>query len=64
MIFHGRNELRIPFEQAREYAALIEGSQLLPLDTRNHLMTPDEPAWERFLGELRRFLDDDVDGPR
>jgi pimeloyl-ACP methyl ester carboxylesterase len=26
MILHGRNETRIPFEQARELAALIEGS--------------------------------------
>jgi pimeloyl-ACP methyl ester carboxylesterase len=58
MIFHGRDDLRVPFDQAREYAALIEGSQLVPLDTRNHLMLPGEPAWHRFLGDLRRFLDD------
>ena len=61
LIFHGRNELRIPFEQAREFAALIEGSQLVPLDTRNHLMVPDEPAWQVFLTELRRFLDGESD---
>jgi len=58
MIFHGRDDLRVPFDQAREYAALIEGSQLVPLDTRNHLMLPGEPAWHRFLGDLRRFLDE------
>jgi pimeloyl-ACP methyl ester carboxylesterase len=56
LILHGRNELRIPFDQARAYAALIEGSQLIPLDTRNHLMVPDEPAWAVFPTELRRFL--------
>jgi pimeloyl-ACP methyl ester carboxylesterase len=56
IIFHARDELRIPFEQARELAALIPGSELVPLDSRNHLMRPDEPAWPIFLDELERFL--------
>jgi hypothetical protein len=55
LIMHGRDELRIPFDEAREYASLIRGSRLVPLDTRNHLIRPDEPAWEHMLGELDSF---------
>ncbi len=60
IVFHARDELRIPFEQAREYASLIPSSRLVPLAGRNHLMRPDEPAWERFLVELDRFLAEPV----
>jgi pimeloyl-ACP methyl ester carboxylesterase/DNA-binding winged helix-turn-helix (wHTH) protein len=56
IIFHARGDLRIPFGQAREFAALIPGSRLVPLDSRNHLMRPDEPAWSTFLDELEHFL--------
>jgi pimeloyl-ACP methyl ester carboxylesterase len=59
LILHGRNEVRIPFSQGREYAARIKGSRLVPLDTRNHLMQPDEPAWAQFLRELDLFLAED-----
>jgi pimeloyl-ACP methyl ester carboxylesterase len=58
LILHARDELRVPFEQARRFAALIPASRLVPLDSRNHLMRPDEPAWERFLRELDDFLAD------
>jgi len=59
LILHARDELRVPFEQARMFAALISGSRLVPLDSRNHLMRPDEPAWELFLRELDLFLAED-----
>ncbi|HET6668406.1 MAG TPA: alpha/beta hydrolase, partial [Intrasporangium sp.] len=59
LILHGRNEVRIPFSQGREYATRIRGSRLVPLDTRNHLMQPDEPAWAQFLRELDAFLAED-----
>ncbi len=59
LILHGRNEVRIPFGQGREYAALIPGSRLVPLDTRNHLLQPDEPAWGHLLREVDAFLAED-----
>ena len=39
-----------------ELAALIPGSRLVPLDSRNHLLTDHEPAWPVFLRELDAFL--------
>jgi hypothetical protein len=28
----------------------------VPLDTRNHLLRPDEPAWPHLLHEIDAFL--------
>jgi pimeloyl-ACP methyl ester carboxylesterase/DNA-binding winged helix-turn-helix (wHTH) protein len=56
LILHARDELRSPFEQARRLAALIPGSRLVPLASRNHLMRADEPAWAHLLAELDAFL--------
>ncbi len=59
LILHGRDDMRIPFSQGREIAARIRGSRLVPLDTRNHLLLADEPAWEHLLHEVDAFLADD-----
>jgi pimeloyl-ACP methyl ester carboxylesterase len=59
LILHARDDQRVPFSQGVAYASLIRGSRLVPLDTRNHLMVPDEPAWARFLDEVDAFLAED-----
>jgi pimeloyl-ACP methyl ester carboxylesterase len=59
LILHGREDERIPFEQGLALASRIRGSRLVPLDTRNHLMRPDEPAWGHFLREVDAFLAED-----
>ena len=59
LILHGRDETRIPYEQSLELAARIKGSRLVTLDTRNHLLRPDEPAWDLLLAEVEAFLADD-----
>jgi pimeloyl-ACP methyl ester carboxylesterase len=58
LLLQSRGDLRQPLERARELAALIPGSQLVPLPSRNHLLLGDEPAWPMFLAELERFLAD------
>ena len=30
--------------------------RLLPLESRNHVLLPDEPAWPVFVSEILRFL--------
>ncbi|MFY1636252.1 alpha/beta fold hydrolase [Solwaraspora sp. WMMB335] len=63
LITHSRDDPRVPVSQAMELAELIPDSRLVLLDGRNHLLTPDEPAWPAFLAELYAFLAaDDVDG--
>lgn len=58
LIMHSREELRVPMDNARELAALIPGSQLVLLESRNHILGGNEPAWDRFLGEVHAFLSD------
>jgi serine/threonine protein kinase/DNA-binding SARP family transcriptional activator/pimeloyl-ACP methyl ester carboxylesterase len=57
LVLHGREDQRIPFEFGRELAALIPGARFVPLESSNHILLEDEPAWRRFLAEIERFLD-------
>ncbi len=56
LILHCRRDARVPESQARELAALIPGSRLVFLDSANHIITADEPAWHVLLSEVERFL--------
>jgi hypothetical protein len=37
-------------------AAGIPGARFVPLQSRNHLILEEEPAYARFLEEIRSFL--------
>jgi pimeloyl-ACP methyl ester carboxylesterase len=56
LVLHARDDRRVPFAQAREVAAAIAGSRLVPLDSPNHLFLPDEPAWGVVCREIETFL--------
>ena len=56
LVLHARDDGVVPFEQGRQLAALIPGAEFSPLESRNHLLLADEPAWPRLLGALDRFL--------
>jgi len=42
--------------EAQDLAALIPDSELRFLNSRNHILLADEPAWPVFLAEVHRFL--------
>jgi pimeloyl-ACP methyl ester carboxylesterase/DNA-binding winged helix-turn-helix (wHTH) protein len=56
LVMHARDELRVPLEQSRRLASVIPGARFVTLDSRNHLLRADEPAWEQFLAEVDGFL--------
>ncbi len=56
LVAHSRDEVAVPFEEGRLIAAEIPEARLLPLESRNHVLLPDEPAWATFTSGLRRFL--------
>ena len=56
LILHARGDLRVPFDQALELGTLIHGSRVVPLDSANHLLRADEPAWAQLLAEIDAFL--------
>lgn len=55
LVAHARADAAIPFNQGRLLATLIPNARFLPLDSVNHLLLPDDPAWPVFLSEFRRF---------
>ena len=56
LVLHCRGDSIIPFEQGRAVAGLIPGAQLVPLDSRNHVLLETEPAWQQLVGALDDFL--------
>ncbi len=58
LIIHSRGDRRAPLSEGRSLATLIPDSRLVVLDSANHILLRDEPAWARFAQELNAFLDD------
>jgi pimeloyl-ACP methyl ester carboxylesterase len=58
LVLHARQDSVIPFRKGRELAALIPGAQFVPLDSKNHVLLEDEPAWSKFVTALHSFLSD------
>lgn len=56
LVLHARQDACIPFEEGRLLATMIPGARFVPLDSRNHILLENEPAWRRFLSEVRAFL--------
>ena len=56
LVLHARHDAIAPFEQGRELGLSIPGARFIALEGRNHLLVEHEPAWPRFLDEVRRFL--------
>ncbi len=56
LILHGRHDAMVPFSAGKELAQGIPNARFVPLETKNHLMLEDEPAWHRFVQEVRSFL--------
>lgn len=46
----------MPFDEGCKLAAAIPGARFLPLDSKNHVLLPNEPAWAVFQDELAAFL--------
>ena len=58
LVLSCRNDARVPFEQGTKLAAAIPNARFVALDSANHVLLPDEPAWITFHDELAAFLGD------
>ena len=47
------------FDNAVSVSGLIPGARLVALESRNHILLSDEPAWATFISEVRDFLEPD-----
>lgn len=46
----------VPFAAGRHLAAHIAGAEFVSLESDNHILLEDEPAWQLFVERLRAFL--------
>ena len=56
LVLHATRDARVPFDEGRLIASLIPGARFVPLESRNHILLEHEPAWRRWLEEVRGFL--------
>jgi len=58
IVFHCIHDRLVPFDHGRRLAASIPTARFVPLDSENHALLADEPAWAKFVGEMEAFLAD------
>lgn len=56
LVLHCRGDQMVDFEEGRYLASEIPNATLVPLESDNHIVLEDEPAWPVFVREVERFL--------
>ena len=56
LILHAVGDRATAFDNAVKVAGQIPEARLVELDSANHILLAGEPAWARFLSEVRAFL--------
>lgn len=57
LVFHSRQDAAVPFDEGVLLASLIPKARFVPLESKNHLLTEQEPAWKEFRAAFRAFID-------
>jgi pimeloyl-ACP methyl ester carboxylesterase/DNA-binding CsgD family transcriptional regulator len=56
LVVHARDDDVCPISEGRHTAAGIPGAQFVELDSKNHILLADEPAWARFQEVVLDFM--------
>lgn len=56
LVLHARGDRRIPIEEGRVVASLIPGARFVTLETANHILLPQDPAFAEFFAQLDAFV--------
>ena len=56
LVLHATRDARVSFDEGRLIASRIPGARFVPLESNNHLLIESDPAWQRFVEEVRAFL--------
>jgi pimeloyl-ACP methyl ester carboxylesterase/AraC-like DNA-binding protein len=56
LVCHGSDDGNAPLAVGRQVADGIKGARFVELDSANHVLLGDEPAWPVFTREMRAFL--------
>jgi pimeloyl-ACP methyl ester carboxylesterase/DNA-binding CsgD family transcriptional regulator len=55
LVLHARHDEIVPFEAGKHLAAEIPKAEFIPLDSRNHILLAEEPAWAHFKAAVLEF---------
>jgi pimeloyl-ACP methyl ester carboxylesterase/DNA-binding CsgD family transcriptional regulator len=56
LVLHARHDRAVPYAEGRLLASLLPDARFVTLESDNHVLQEDEPAWATFLAEVRAFL--------
>lgn len=56
LVLHARGDRRAPFEEGRLLAGLIPDARFVPLESVNHILLEQEPAFAQFFDEVHGFV--------
>lgn len=56
MVIQAKHDASVLFEEGRQTAAHIPAARFVVLDSKNHILMKNEPAWPYFWNEFYRFL--------
>jgi pimeloyl-ACP methyl ester carboxylesterase/DNA-binding CsgD family transcriptional regulator len=56
LVVHARDDRVVQVEEGRLLAKLVPDARLILVESPNHILLSDEPAWEYFVSELHAFL--------
>jgi pimeloyl-ACP methyl ester carboxylesterase len=60
LVLHARQDLVVPFHAGREFATHIPGARFVSLDSTNHILLAEEPAFFTFCEEVTRFISESL----
>lgn len=63
LVIHSRDDVVAPLSAGRAFATGIPGARFVELDSPNHILTADEPAFAVFLDQIARFVSDTEPAP-
>ncbi|WMS45267.1 alpha/beta fold hydrolase (plasmid) [Acuticoccus sp. MNP-M23] len=56
LVVHARNDGVHPLSESLTLASEIPNARILVLESRDHVLVPQEPAWGTFFADARRFI--------
>jgi pimeloyl-ACP methyl ester carboxylesterase len=56
LVLHSRGDARVAFEHGLTLARAIPNARFVALESKNHIILSHEPAWQRYIDEICRFL--------
>jgi pimeloyl-ACP methyl ester carboxylesterase/DNA-binding CsgD family transcriptional regulator len=59
LVLHSRHDRMNDFDEGLLLASTIAGARLVVLESSNHILLGDEPAWQVFVDEVAAFMAED-----